>query len=379
MSAGVCDNRTMAGMTVPTAEALGTRIRVAREEAGLTQEALGDSIGMDRTAVVRIEHGDRRLSATEALAVAEAVNQPLDWFFTDPPETVTSRRRSAEPGSSTLKLDRLIETYARDIAYLVDNGILPPARSRERSTSLRNFVDAERVAGRTRHLLGADGGPLYDLQRVFENVDLLLFSDVLDEGSEAAEVQVDGYGIAVINAKAAPGRRRYSAAHELGHHVLGDAYETNMSDSTGGENERLINAFAAYLLLPRGTTTLYWNEHSAQDIWLTAVGLAGRFRASWTAVCNHLLNLSLISHEQRQQLVDSPPVAGDFIAVGEPWAAELNARSVPPHYAQQVVHAYQQHKLTAERAVELLHDTITIDELPEQRALTVADFEADFQ
>lgn len=53
-----------------------------REEAGLTQQQLGNESGLGQTAVSRIETGDRRIDTLELLDIARAVgvtvNEVLD-------------------------------------------------------------------------------------------------------------------------------------------------------------------------------------------------------------------------------------------------------------------------------------------------------------
>ncbi|MCL2668386.1 MAG: helix-turn-helix domain-containing protein, partial [Micrococcales bacterium] len=65
-------------------EVLGRRLAQAREDAGVTQEALARAVGLDRTAVVRLEKGERRLSVPELVAVAEVLRRPLAFFVAEP-------------------------------------------------------------------------------------------------------------------------------------------------------------------------------------------------------------------------------------------------------------------------------------------------------
>ena len=54
------DNRTMSRDGVGTQADLGRRIADARTEAGMTQADLAARIGLERTALVRVESGERR-------------------------------------------------------------------------------------------------------------------------------------------------------------------------------------------------------------------------------------------------------------------------------------------------------------------------------
>lgn len=52
---------------------LGTRIKALREQRQMAQAVLGDAIGVDQSAVSRIEDGSRPLAARELAAVSSAL------------------------------------------------------------------------------------------------------------------------------------------------------------------------------------------------------------------------------------------------------------------------------------------------------------------
>ena len=85
----VCDNHTMSQGINSLAD-LGQRITEAREDAGKTQAELANLVGLDRTAINRIEAGTRKVSATELVAIAAALERPIDWFVVDSPASVVS-------------------------------------------------------------------------------------------------------------------------------------------------------------------------------------------------------------------------------------------------------------------------------------------------
>ena len=57
----------------------------------MSQSDLAARIGLERTALVRIESGERKVSATELVAVAGALDRPVDWFFAEPPAGTSAR------------------------------------------------------------------------------------------------------------------------------------------------------------------------------------------------------------------------------------------------------------------------------------------------
>ena len=66
--------------------AFGTRLREARKGAGLTQEKLAHTAGVDRTYVGSVERGERNLSVLNILTFATALG-------IDPGELVCGMRR----------------------------------------------------------------------------------------------------------------------------------------------------------------------------------------------------------------------------------------------------------------------------------------------
>jgi len=222
-------------------------------------------------------------------------------------------------------------------------------------------------------------GPLYDLQRAAERIGLLAFSLDLGETGDGAYVEVGSLGVALLNGRVDPGRRRFNLAHELGHHLFGDAYAPEVAIGTADDTERLINAFAVHLLLPRQAVTELWQATADADHRLATVAVAVKFRASWSATCSQLRNLGLIDATERERLLSAPPTTVDFIALGERWVAELDAPTVPPEYGKRVISAHASGKLSASRTVELLWGTVSLADLPEQRAVPLDSLRREFE
>jgi transcriptional regulator with XRE-family HTH domain len=69
---------------------VGQRLREARILAGVSQEELGDAIGVSFQAVQKYEHGENRLSASRLFQAAQFLGRPVSFFFNDldgaPPE-----------------------------------------------------------------------------------------------------------------------------------------------------------------------------------------------------------------------------------------------------------------------------------------------------
>lgn len=348
---------------------LGVRIAEAREATGLTQGALGEAVGLERTMIAKIESGTRKVSATELMAIAQRLDRPLDWFVVESPPAVVSRRRS---GLATYDaIDGALERLARDAELLFERSLLRTEPRPTFSTPV-NIDQAIVLAASVRTLLGRPAGPLEDLQSLSETLGLLAFSISLGRQSgDAAYVEMGPAGIALINGSVDDGRRRFSLAHELGHHVTGDAFE---GADSGTETERLLDAFAAHFLMPGPSITLMWPDlQRERGTRLAALAVAVRYRVSWSAAISQLRNLELISHSLRNDLAAQEPTRGDHVELGEDWAPELVAPSVPRSYGRQVVEAYREGWLTESKTLELLHGTLGKGELPTHRPDTDAE------
>ena len=274
---------------------IGQRISQARLDVDMTQSALGRAVGLDRTAIAKLEAGTRKVSATELVALASALHRPIDWFVVEPPPSVVSRRSDALVGGRSQMLDIKIDGLARDVAFLIEQGILADTGTRPALDLPSDLEGAEALAKQARLLMGASDGPLYDLQRASEQVGLLAFAlDLGTSSGDAAYVEVGKLGVALINGRIDPGRRRFDLAHELGHHLFGDAYAPEISVSGSDDMERLINAFAIHLLLPREAVTEQWRAIADQDRRLAAVAVSVKFRASWTATVADSARLALL-------------------------------------------------------------------------------------
>lgn len=368
----------MSREAVVTQADLGRRIADARTEAGMTQADLAASIGLERTALVRIESGERKVSATELVVIAGTLDRPVDWFFTESPAAVVSRRRDPAVGGFSRTLDRALENAARDVAYLENRRLVLPAE-RPMYKAPESYEDAEILARSVRALAGQPDGPLLDLQSVAESLGLLGFSLGLGpDAGDAAYVEVGNFGVAVINGTTDAGRRRFSLAHELGHHLTGDAYEPSPRLGAS-DTERMFNAFAAHFLMPRSSVLSVWEEFSARSPRLAAIAVAVRFSVSWTAACNQLRNLGLIDYGERERLLGDDLRRGELFEFGERFAVELDPPSVPPAYARAVVGAYRKGQLTAARTVELLHRSVGEADLPEPDAMSLDELRSEFK
>jgi transcriptional regulator with XRE-family HTH domain len=61
-------------------QALGERLREAREYMGLKQEEVAKHLGIPRSALSNVEAGQRRIDALELTRLAKLYQRPVTWF-----------------------------------------------------------------------------------------------------------------------------------------------------------------------------------------------------------------------------------------------------------------------------------------------------------
>jgi Zn-dependent peptidase ImmA (M78 family)/transcriptional regulator with XRE-family HTH domain len=362
----MCDIHTVS--TIETSAELGLRIREARLAHGLSQGQLAERLEIDRSALVRIEAGDRKVTALELLHLSEALGVPVAHFMHRSPAAMTSRRTALDEDSQTserlrFSVDALLEAHLRDAEWLRDYGALQPDVKVPGGTVIE-CKWARKLAKRVRTYVGHPTGPLPAMAEVGEKVGLFIL--VIDaEGDGASLTPEPGFGVAVIGGQAPSGRRRFTAAHELGHHILRDEYQSDIGVAASrDERERLIDAFAAEFLLPLADVQERWVKQSAPS-WERLVRISSEYRVSWASAVRAALCADLIEKAEASNLLGRTPQRGDFLAiVGSSPQEDLQTGSTGPSWRRAVLRAYLDGKITRPRAVEMLHGALSEDELP---------------
>ncbi len=367
-------------------EELGNRVVRARKDAGLTQAELASAVELERTAITKIENGQRTVDSLELARLASALRRPIAWFVATPPPSVVSRRAEREVSRFE---DVQLEMLAQDVEQIIALGALnPPALSALSATSqpVASIAETEVVAQAARRAAGlAAGEPVWDIVRVAERLGLYAF--VLASPSDD-RLRIDGSyvalargGVALIGGAAESIRRRFTIAHELGHHILADEYASEwVVDAGGSEREKIINAFAIHFLMPRSAIDQRWREFGGgSDARDAAIRVAVEFGTSWSATCAQLARARCISEEQAAFIAAAKPTSFEYAERGLRVRDDVIPPLIPPMYAAAVVNLLKRGKLGASRVLELLHGTVLARDLPVERVLTLEAIAADLE
>lgn len=332
----------------------------------MTQGEVAAALGVDRTALVRIESGQRQLNAIELFALADTLRVPPAHFMTRPPVAMVSRRsalrdRPTSADRIRFRLEVELETQARDAGWLADRGLLSPPELKPPIDR-----DARALARYARQHLGRPSGPLDSMADVAERLGVYL--TVVDIDADGASMLMSGYSVAVIGAASDPGRRRWTAAHEIGHHLFQDEYTAEVGGvaASRDEREQIVDAFAGEFLLPEADLRQALSDVYRDDLREQLVALAAEYRLSWSAVVGRARQVGVVSAAEAQHMRADIPVRGDFLAiVGREPQPDLQLGERGAQWKRAVLRAYRDRLITAARVVELVGGGLTIDDVPD--------------
>lgn len=347
---------------------IGERIRESRLAMDLSQEQLGEQIGLDRTMVSKIEAGTRRLDARELVRLARALDLPMSHFLSPPPAVMSHRTPLAEDTKTDVsqrsyRMDSMLAAWFRDIRLLVELRTLQHAPILRYPRTVDGPGAAASAANWLRNELGLNHAPIESMAELCERSgQLILVTDLPGDGASA----VDGdLAAAVVSSQGDPGRRRTTAAHELGHLVLGDEYSADLGvHASREEREMVVNQFAAELLLPQ--QVIRSGLAGSRPKRLALVELAAKYRASWTLVVWQARTADAITRVEEKSLRTCPPTYAEFRdALGWSPQPDLDSIRVPPGFAHAVMQAYRNGLITSTRALELMHGQLeSVSDLP---------------
>ena len=338
----------------------------ARRDAGLTQEECATRVGMDRSALAKIETDRRGISATELVRFAEAFKMRIEWFFEDAPQAVLSRRNAARSGAPSPSIDRYTERIAREVEFLQRLGGIELAETPAMELP-ETPEEAEDAAAEARRKLGYDHErPATALGVCTADLGLLAFSwEFGKHGADGASVLLARGGVAVVNGSYQTGRRRLTLAHELGHYLFGDEYSTDwrVAEAPASMREGRIDRFARALLLPAAVLRNRWR--GGHDARVDAVRLASEYRVDMSTLARRLDELEIASPEELALVRATRTRRSDIVEFDLIVADELAPPQLPDAYVRAVLGLYRREEISAARALGLLLDTWDEEDLPD--------------
>jgi len=237
---------------------IGSRLRKAREETGLSQGAFAKALDLSSEYISLLEAGKRTPSFDTLYRIAVYLNKEISYFFEqrEPAFTVLFRGEGLDDRARAelQKFRRYCEKYLEIEETIGRRLELAP---------LYTHASAERMADDERRRLGLGNEPIRDIFALAELNGLRILRHPLPGDSKVSGVFVyveeKGAAFCLINAGDSYGRQAFTAAHEYCHY-LKDRLDSPVIDnpdvfideyvSLYPPREQFAQAFAARFLMP---------------------------------------------------------------------------------------------------------------------------------
>lgn len=380
-------------------EVLGARLRAARDNRGLSQEAVAAALGIGRPAVSLIESGKRGVSTLELTKLANLLGYTVSALVADSGATedvlVTLFRLSpglAEADEVRGEVAKIVELFrmGADLRQRLGFGqqLNAPSYPLAAPSSVMDAVaQGRRVAADERRRLGLGNAPVSDLESLLLEQGIWVASSSLPDAVSGLFLADPSLGLAIlVNAGQVRWRQRFSLAHEYAHALMDRDRQVTVSESSNGGElcEKRANAFAAAFLVPaegvREQLQLVAKaKGSAQVPMLSDEGepapgarprlesvqpydvasLAHHFGVSYQTMVFQLLNANAVSRGEADRLKGSEGAGVQFLRTLKMWDAiegksgDRLDRDLKEQLARLVLEAYRQELVSRGKLLEL--------------------------
>ncbi len=308
--------------------AIAERVKTARLNCGLTQDAAAEQLGIPRPSYTLLEQGKRKVDSVELVRLGRILGQPISYFL----ETQEPDAQEGNPVLLRGDLDTEEEKACiagilfrvRELREL--QSLLGIAWKPDRSdftSMLRGTAEpvsqGSRIAGAARRSLDLGSAPLTGCSLLAERLKIALVMRPLPEFSlDGFSYSCSDHGDCMfINTAASRERQRFTFAHELGHVLMdvghtGTVVRRTRTPAAPTETafiEKRANAFAACLLMPsdgllQALEGIGFDFHAGDVMTSMHVEQLRRyFGVSYDAMCWRLYNERIITSRDREELL----------------------------------------------------------------------------
>ncbi len=337
--------------------ALGKRLKEARKSCRLTQEQVAKHLDLPRTAVVKIESGERAVSTHELTQLAGFFGRSISELVEDTPDTedaLVVLHRLDDEFVDDSEVHREVTSHVaicraghglKELLGLPEEDGPPDYHMEEPESTMEAVEHGAFVASQERKRLSLGSNPLPDLAKLIATQGVWAAKAKLPDEMSGVFLHDATFGSAIlINQDHPLSRRRFSFAHEYAHALLDRRATASVSTNKNRKDYREVraNAFAASFLLPgegvraflrhrkkalpsridqvvydpliehnhdvveaKTRTTASHTRVTYQDV----ASLMTFFRTSYQATCYRLKSLRLVNEQELKELLEKEPIA----------------------------------------------------------------------
>lgn len=247
-----------------TQETIGERLKEARKNVQLNQEEAASAIGLDRTALVKIEKGSRTVTGMELHQLARLYRRdPAEFLEEEPLQedlfTALGRIEGNAPVEWNNQISQNIEILKEAVRLRELLGdqirVTPPHYQLSAPSSYEEAVEqGKEMAVLERERLNLGSGTIPDLANLISSQGIWTAAVHCREDVSGLFIAHNRYGLVIfVNQEHARVRRRFSYAHEYAHALVDR--NRKIAEPTSRENrndfiEKRANAFASEFLIP---------------------------------------------------------------------------------------------------------------------------------
>ncbi len=300
-------------------ELIGENLRRARQALRLSQTTVGKEIGLSRQAVSATESGKRDITVQELIKLANLYRLRVESLFKHLSERSQTHVPRIQRRRNASLADRPLDDHdTQEIQAFIQTLQHAPSTSTTRQLELTGaprtpFRRLSEIADRVRSMADLQTPPI-NVYTVLSSFGIRVRMSSLNTISGAFIPGGNNWPPGVlINSDQPSDRQRFSAAHELGHYVLGHAArgEEEIISPLGrrfSPKEVEADSFASELLMPTALV-LEESKHLPKSAELEELvyRLADRFLVSFQAMVYRLANLSAITPTQKDALLKVRP------------------------------------------------------------------------
>ena len=289
-------------------EIFGRRLEQARRMRGMSLRGLSEATGdkVSYNAIHRYECGDMMPGDEVLLALADALDKPLDFFFRPFAVELTGvqfRKKSAMGAKTTSAIEEMAaDFFERYLEIEQTLGLSLKFNDPLTGISLRKPEDAEKAAEAVRSKWNLGEDPLPNVMEALEGNGIKVFEVEAPEDLDGFSGWADGHPVVVLVSwlnRDLP-RKRFTALHEAAHLLIHPH-----SKLQGKELESCCHRFAGAMLIPQKVFVAELGGFRRRISLEELISLKVRYGMSIAAIMHRALDLGQIDSSTYKRFVIS--------------------------------------------------------------------------
>lgn len=272
------------------------KLKSARLLSGLSLRKLAEKMSIDLSAQALnlYEKGERKPDSSIIIALSEALQVPIDYFFRDSNiklGNVEFRKKSKLGKKDIQKIKEFVIDYLE--RYIEIERILNVRY--EFTNPLEKIVinsieDIETASQELRKNWEIGMNPVSNVIEMLEDKGVKIVEIDADQSFDGLATWVENFPVIVVNQNIDIVRKRFTVIHELAHLLL--SFHENLNDKS---IEKLCHNFAGAFLLPEASLKNFLGAKRSHISIQELIEIKEYFGISIQAVIYRLLNLNIIS------------------------------------------------------------------------------------